>query len=75
MLVACPQLDVDISTLDLGQALKLITKLQQQYIMCAVKDDCLIAAEKDANKQTSISCKQATDQLKAKTDDNTTSSK
>lgn len=55
----------------MGAALKTITGLQQQYIMCAVKDDCLIAAEKDANKKTSVTCKQATNQLKATINDNT----
>jgi hypothetical protein len=48
-------------------ALQTIAGLQQQYIECAVKDDCLIAAEKDSQKGVSISCKQATDQLKAQT--------
>lgn len=75
LLVACPDLEtadqlraeLEAKGFDLGKSLEKITGLQQQYIMCAVKDDCLIAAEKAADKKAPASCKQATDQLKAHT--------
>jgi hypothetical protein len=56
----------------MGKALKTITGLQQQYILCAVKDDCLIAAEKAADKKAPSTCKEATDQLKKVTTNDTT---
>ena len=64
LLVRCPELPkVDPQKLSMGDLYLEYSKLQGQYIECAIRNDCLIEATGDSTK---ISCP-ALDTLKEKT--------